>query len=180
MFTFIAVALTLVACEGSTRGGADALPGPVPRDASFSDGVPSAPEAPAFSLTLMDGTEVTGESLWKERPVVLFFFASWCGTCPDQQADITSLSASYGDTVTFLGVAGEDEEEAVADYLEEHQVAHAAGIDDDLDIWLSYAVREPPQVVVIARGGRVAKGWPGGTSRDTIDEALSELVDDRS
>jgi thiol-disulfide isomerase/thioredoxin len=126
----------------------------------------------------MDETKVTGAELWAERPLVLFFFASWCGVCPAQQADITALTESYGDSVTFLGVAGEDEPEAVAEYLDEHEVPHAVGIDDDLDLWLNYAVREPPQVVVIAKGGHVVSGWPGGTTREVIEETLSDLVVD--
>jgi cytochrome c biogenesis protein CcmG/thiol:disulfide interchange protein DsbE len=125
----------------------------------------------------MDGTQVSGADLWKERPLVLFFFASWCGECPTQQADITALAEDYGDTVTFLGIAGEDEPDAVAQYLDEHEVPYAVAIDDELDSWLKYAVREPPQVVIISKGGRVARGWPGGTTRALIYETLSELVD---
>jgi peroxiredoxin len=127
----------------------------------------------------MDGTRVTASTLWDERPVVLFFFASWCGICPEQQVDITALADSYGDTVTFLGVTGEDEPEAVAEYLDEHEVPYAVAMDDELDSWIKYAVREPPQVVIIAKGGHVVKGWPGGTSKTVIDETLTELVMDQ-
>jgi len=174
----LVVSMTIAACDEEPRGGADALPGPVPSRVSFSEGDPASPPAPEFSLTLMDGTHVTGSALWRERPVVLFFFASWCGVCPDQEADLKVLAERYDDSVVFLGIAGEDEHEAVIGYLEEHDVSHAAAIDSGLSVWRNYAVREPPHVVVIAKGGRVIRGWPGGTTRAIIDQTLSELVED--
>ncbi|MGH2685188.1 MAG: TlpA family protein disulfide reductase [Actinomycetota bacterium] len=164
-------------CGADPRGGADSLPGPVPTGVSFPEGDPASPPAPEFSLTLLDGTRVTGSELWRGRPVVLFFFASWCGVCAEQQADLTALTERYDDAVVFLGVAGEDEREAVTAYLDEHAVPHAAAIDPDLGVWRAYGVREPPHVVVIAKGGRVIRGWPGGTTRAVIQETLSELVD---
>lgn len=164
------------ACDDETRGGADALPGSVPPGVTFSAGESSAPPAPDFSLTLMDGTRVSGSELWGQRPVVLFFFAPWCEPCADQNADLMAIGERYGDAVVLLGVAGEDEAAAVTSYLEDNAVSHAAAIDADLDMWRNYAVREPPHVVIIAKGGRVIRGWPGGTTRALIEETLAELV----
>ena len=173
----VLIALILGACGGDTRGGADSLPGPVPTGVSFPEGDPASPAAPEFSLTLLDGTRVTGAELWGERPVVLYFFASWCGPCAEQQPDLTALAEEHGDTVVFLGVAGQDEPEAVGEYLDEHAVPYPAAIDPDLGVWRAYGVREPPHVVVIARGGRVIRGWPGGTTRALIEKTLSGLVE---
>ncbi len=162
--------------KGPPRGGAASLPGPVPAGVSFSQGDPSSPRAPDFSLTLMDGTPVTGAELWRDRPVVLFFFASWCGVCDEQQGDLTALAERYRDKAVFLGIAGEDEQGSVAVYLDEYRVPFPVAIDPDLGVWRDYAVREPPHVVVISQGGRVIRGWPGGTTRDLIDETLGGMI----
>lgn len=174
------LSLVLAACTGDPsggdpRGGAAALPGPVPSGVTFLE-PGDAPPAPEFSLTLMDGTSVTGSELWTDRPVLLFFFASWCGVCAEQQSTVTSIAERYGDAIAVVGIAGEDEADAVAEYLDEHQVPYPVGIDDDLDVWRLYAAEEPPVVVVVAKGGRVLRGWPGGTTRDVIDDAIAELV----
>ncbi|MDQ4005467.1 MAG: TlpA family protein disulfide reductase [Actinomycetota bacterium] len=177
---FLVIALTailLAGCGNDRRGGAESLPGPVPTGVSFPEGDPASPPAPEFSLSLMDGTRVTGSELWRDRPVVLFFFASWCGACAEQQGDLTAIAERYHDTVVLLGVAGEDEFEAVKDYLDEHAVPYPAAIDGDLEVWRAYGVREPPHVVVIAKGGRVIRGWPGGVTRVLLEETLSALVD---
>jgi hypothetical protein len=44
-------------------------------------------------------------------------------------------------------------------------------------VWLNYAAREPPVVVLIARGGKVLRGWPGGVARDVLARRLAELVE---
>ena len=174
------LSLVLAACTGDPsggdqRGGAAALPGPVPSGVTFLQ-AGDAPPAPEFSLTLMDGTQVTGSELWADRPVLLFFFASWCGVCAEQQSMVTSIAERYGDAIAVIGVGGEDEADAVAEYLDEHQVLYPVGIDEDLDVWRLYAAEEPPVLVVISKGGRVVRGWPGGTTRGVIDEALAEVV----
>ena len=166
-----------VACGTTSRGGADSLPGTVPPDANFPEPPSASPPAPQFSLTLIDGTRVTGSRLWEERPLVLVFFASWCGACARQQADLTEITERYGDAVAFLGVAGEDTPEDLHEYLDEHKVPYAAGIDGDLGIWRAYGVREPPHVVVISKGGRVNRGWQGEGMADLITETLAGLIE---
>ena len=125
----------------------------------------------------MDGTAVSGPELWRERPVVLFFFASWCGTCARQQAQMTELAMRYTDRAVFLGIAGEDEHASVASYLDAHRVPYPVTIDPDLGVWRNYAVREPPHVVVISKGGRVVRGWPGGARADLVADTLDELIE---
>ena len=186
LVSLVVVALVaFTACTGETsdepqtpsepRGGAGALPGPVPTGMKFSNGGPSAPPAPNFTLPLMDGTQVTGSELWHERPVVLFFFASWCGTCAEQQANISALAEDFGGAVAFLGVTGEDDPQDIADFLAEHDVDNAVALDPNLGTWRNYAVREPPHVVVIAKGGRVFRGWQRPIPRSLLSSTLEEL-----
>jgi hypothetical protein len=75
-----------------------------------------------------------------------------------------------------LGIAGEDEHASVASYLEKHRVPYPVTIDPDLGVWRIYAVREPPHVVVISKGGRVVRGWPGGAARELIEETLNGMI----
>lgn len=171
------LAALLTGCGGGeVRGGALSLPGPVPEGATFPEADSSLPPAPEVSLNLLDGTPFTGSEIWEERPVVLFFFASWCTACAGLQPGLVELAQRYQDRVVFVGIAGEDKEEALATYLEEHEVPYPVAIDERLTVWRSYGVREPPHPVVVSRGGRVVKGWPGGVSIETIEEILKDLM----
>ncbi|ASO19991.1 Soluble secreted antigen MPT53 precursor [Actinoalloteichus hoggarensis] len=153
-------------------GGGERLPGPVAQDVDYAEPV-SAPAAPDLALALLDGTRVSLAELWAERPVVLVFFSSWCATCADQQRTLSDLTAAHGDAVTFLGIAGRDESDAVMDFLVDHEVPYPVAMDADHTAARHYAAEEPPLIAVIDRGGGLLRGFPGGVA----DAATAEELD---
>ncbi|MGW5577266.1 TlpA family protein disulfide reductase [Micromonospora chokoriensis] len=157
-------------------GGAAALPGPVPADLALRPAPGTAPAAPAFTGALTDGTPFAVADVWAQRPVVLTFFTSWCTTCADSQAALGELARSYRDRVVFVGVAGADQADEVQEYLRAHRVEYPVVLDDQQTISRSYAVREPPAVVLVAKGGALLRGWPGGLDAPALDQRLRELV----
>ncbi|SDZ24806.1 cytochrome c biogenesis protein CcmG, thiol:disulfide interchange protein DsbE [Micromonospora pattaloongensis] len=180
----LVAALALGACSSPARepdarppaGGAQTLPGPPPADLALRPPPATAPAAPSFTATLTDGTGVAAATLWADRPVVLLFVSSWCTTCADRQRALADLARRYRDRVVFVGVAGEDEPAALDGYLREHGVEHPVVIDGSMTVWRSYAMREPPGVVLISRGGRLLRGWPGGVDAATLDAQLRALA----
>jgi len=173
-------ALAVAACGSdapSPRGGAASLPGPLPAGVEVAAEQADAVRAPAFRLTLLDGSQVDPADYWRDRPVVLSFFSSWCTLCAQQQTMLNGLATRYGDAVAAFGVAGVDTGEAVQAFLQEHDVPYAVGLDDpDGRTWNAYAVREPPVVAVIGLGGRLIRGWPGGVDAETLHAVLDGLV----
>jgi peroxiredoxin len=174
----VLAALAVSGCGGADRptdGGKDTLPGALPSGVTFA-AADGAAAAPPFALTLLDGTRVDSGGLWRERPLVLFFFASWCSRCADQQHKLQTLVERYRDVVTFVGLAGKDKPAAVRSWLETHDVTYPIGIDDDLAIWKPYAVRTPPAVILIGPGGKLLRGWTGGVETDVLDAELRQIV----
>ncbi|MCP3803548.1 TlpA family protein disulfide reductase [Allokutzneria sp. A3M-2-11 16] len=173
------LALVLVACSSEPpRGGKQALPGPVPAGVSYRDATGAA--APKLTLSLVDGTRVSTEDLWRDRPLVLVFFSSWCGQCGQTQAEFTALAEKHRDAVTFLGVAGRDSEADLRRYLDEHRVNYPVARDDEgQSAGRAFALREPPLVALVAKGGALVRGWPGGTNADALSSELSNLVQRR-
>lgn len=171
--------MLVAGCGGGAAydGGRDTLPGPVPKGVSYAPSESTA-LAPPFTLKLLDGTQLDVATLWKDRPAVLLFFASWCSKCATQQETLAKLGEQYGDKVAFVGVAGQDTAEKVRTWLSDHKVSYPVGIDPDLAIWRRYAVRTPPAVALVAPGGKLLRGWPGGVDAETLELALSELVRD--
>jgi len=176
----VALLLVLVAgCGGDALprdGGRATLPGPLPSGVRFAAPASTA-EAPPFSLELLDGTPVQASKLWRDRPVVVFFFASWCSRCATQQERLAPLVKRYRDVVTFVGVGGQDKPPAVKSWLDAHDVTYPVAIDGGLDMWRRYAVRQPPAVVLIAPGGKLLRGWTGGVSTDVLDTELERIVE---
>lgn len=172
----VVAVLALAGCSGSDDPAAVSfeLPGDVPSDVTFIDAPPTAPPAPSFELELLDGSTLDLAEQWEQRPVVLVFFESFCELCAQQQADITALSEEYRDAVLFVGVGSATSEDDAAEYLREHDIAYPIGLDPDGEVFRRYGVDEPPLVALIARGGQLVRGWPGGV--DDLGSQLTELV----
>ncbi|GIG88486.1 TlpA family protein disulfide reductase [Plantactinospora endophytica] len=184
----VAVALGTAGCTGDggdggdarpaapVAGGAEVLPGPVPSGLALRPAPTDSPAAPKVTGTLTDGSSLAVAELWGDRPVVLTFFTSWCNTCAERQDGFSELSRSYRDRVVFVGVAGEDEPDGLQEYLRQHRVEYPVLVDAGQQIARSYAVREPPAVILVAKGGSLLRGWPGGVDAATLDDALRKLV----
>jgi len=178
----LAVLLAAAGCAGGdsgeeSHGGASDLPGPLPEDVAFRDAPADAPTAPGFSAELVDGTPVTASDLWDDRPLVLVFTASWCNRCAGVHRQAAEVVAEH-EGVALLGVVPADDAEGAREYAEELDLGHPIAVGDE-DVWLSYAVREPPAVVLVAPPGKVLRGWPGGVDRQILVRSLDELFERR-
>ncbi|BCB77757.1 TlpA disulfide reductase family protein [Phytohabitans flavus] len=176
----LAVVIALGACSDpeppAPAGGATALPGPVPTGLALRPVPPDTPGAPVFTGALTDGTNLAVADLWAERPVVLLFFSSWCTTCAERQDALSELARGYRDRVVFVGVVTEDEPAELDAYLRTHKAEFPVVVDADGTISRSYAVREPGAVAVVAKGGALLRGWPGGLNASTLDQRIRELL----
>lgn len=181
----LAAALASAACSGGddtperarpVAGGAAALPGPAPAGLALRPAPSGAPGAPHVTGALTDGSRLAFADLWADRPVVLVFFSSWCTLCAQRQDALSELARIHRDRVVFVGVVTEDKPEDLQRYLREHRVEYPVVVDGDGMIWRSYAVREPPAVVLVAKGGALLRGWPGGVDAAALDGKLRELV----
>lgn len=161
--------------DGDTAGGADDLPGPVPTDVDFPDTPPAGVDAHDFTAKLTDGTAVRASDLWKDRPVVLVFTASWCKTCANVHRSVAKVVDRHEGAV-LLGLVPADDAGPARDYAEDLDLGDPLAAAGD-KVWLDFAAREPPTVVLVAPGGKVVRGWPGGVNDAALDRALDDLTD---
>ena len=166
--------VALAACGGDDEvaGGAGDLPPPLPADVSFSEPDGGLP-APDFTTELLDGTEVTASELWRDRPVVLVFTASFCERCRTVHREAARVVDEHPGAA-LLGVVGEDDVDGGRDYADELRLGHAVAVAPE-QVWLNYAAREAPVVVLVGPGGKVLRGWPGEFPSARLDRQLDAL-----
>ena len=171
----LATLLVLAGCggDGEVAGGAADLPGPAPAGVEYAEPPASALPAPDFAAELVDGTRIRGSELWADRPWLFVFTASYCERCRDVHGAAAEAVDERDGAVGLLGMAGGDDAGA-AEYADELDLGHPLAVAAER-VWLSYAAREPGLVVLVAKGGKVVRGWPGGAARAQLDDALAAL-----
>jgi thiol-disulfide isomerase/thioredoxin len=133
----------------------------------------SGAAAPEIRAALVGGGTFDLSSL-RGRPVVVDFYASWCGPCQAQQADLDAAARRYSGRAVFVGVDMREGEAAARSYLTAHSVPYGSVVDGDGSIAGSYDVPAPPTTVVVDSQGHVAHTFIGGGVTAT---ALAAVID---
>ena len=172
----VAVAAAVVAVVALAGGGGKGL---APEAATgqvelVGSGVAVVPEAerpplPAFSGRTLDGKELDLASL-RGRPLVLNFWASWCGPCRAEQEGLELASKDLaGKDVRMVGVNIRDDQGAAASYLQEFGVGYPSLFDRPALLSARLGAlgpQAPPYPLVVDAKGRVAArvfgALPGG------------------
>ncbi len=118
---------------------------------SLRGGVKVVGPAPDFTATALDGRSVKLSEL-RGKPVVLYFFASWCPVCKVASPLVDRFAAGHPD-VTVLGIAAEDAEDARA-YAKDHPRTFAI-LPETRAIDAAWQVRALPTTVVVDAQGQV-------------------------
>jgi thiol-disulfide isomerase/thioredoxin len=186
----VAVAAAVVAVVALAGGGGKGL---APEAATgrvelVGSGVAVVPEAerpplPAFSGRTLDGKELDLASL-RGRPLVLNFWASWCGPCRAEQQGLELASRTLaGRDVRMVGVNIRDDRGAAASYLEEFGVGYPSLFDRAALLSARLGAlgpQAPPYTLVVDARGRVAArvfgALPGGDPRRQA-ALLTDLVE---
>ncbi|CAM3429065.1 TlpA family protein disulfide reductase [Deinococcus saxicola] len=132
--------------------------------------------APAFTLTSLDGVPISLESL-KGRPVVLNFWASWCGPCREEAPLFRELGAQQtAGGAAILGILfQETKEQNARDFIKEFALAYPNLRDPGINTGVDYGVSGIPETVFIDRAGVVQFMDRGGLTRERLNAGLEKI-----
>lgn len=110
--------------------------------------------APPFAATALDGATVD-LAAYRGRPVVVNFWASWCGPCRDEFPLLAERLAELGprDGLAIIGVLYKDDAASAQRFLDEFGKSWPTVPDPDGSIAAAYRVVAPPQTYFIDAGG---------------------------
>jgi thiol-disulfide isomerase/thioredoxin len=168
----VAAAMLLGAGDESSANGDGSDPGPYR--------LTPAGELPAsaadVTLSPLDGgpDRKLGELLGT-KPVVVNFYASWCGPCITEMPAFEQVHREVGDKVTIIGIAYQDSDEDARATVERTGVTYPTFGDSGQDPVTYFGGINMPTSVFIDAGGSVVDV----RSRALDADGLRSVLEDR-
>ena len=133
-------------------------------------------KAPSFVAPKVGGQLVSLEN-YKNKLLVLNFWASWCPPCRDETPGMERIWRKYEDQgVVILGINVQDGEKEAERYISEFGVTFSNALDLDGSITVDYGVTGLPVTFFIDNDSVVTGRWVGSISEDRLDNWVSNLI----
>jgi cytochrome c biogenesis protein CcmG, thiol:disulfide interchange protein DsbE len=168
------LALVFVAAVGMV-GGLWALTAMRPSDE------PGAVVELAGPMPELAGEGVTGAPVGPEdyrgRPLVVNFWATWCGPCRREQPALQRLAEEYDGRVAFVGVNHTDDRAAAREYLRQYGVTYPSLFDPAGEVAFDFEIPYLPATVLVDETGvlryRLLGAQPESSFRRHIERVLT-------
>ena len=130
-------------------------------------GLPVGAKAPGAKVQTLDGKTVDLASYIGKGPVVLEFWALWCGNCKELEPQLKELTAKYAGKVTFVSVAVSVNEspDRVKRYAEKYGLNQQLVFDTDGAATDAYSAPATSYVVVVDKSGKIVYTGLGGDQK---------------
>ena len=148
---------------------------PVEADAEALSSQPAVGRiAPDFKLTTVDGETVQLSAL-RGKPVVLNFWATWCGPCQREMPSLQMASQRFEGQVEFLGIDQGEPLEVVSEYLDTYRISFTVPLDTDQAVGDRYQVRGMPTTFFVDADGVIQHLWVGEMNAIILAEGIAKI-----
>ena len=132
--------------------------------------------APDFQLDSLDGQPVS-LSDFRGNPVLLNFWASWCGPCKSEMPYIQRIHEEWsGKGLVILAVDIGESSATVSEFVEKYALSFMVLLDIDQEVALKYNVRNIPTTFFIDKSGKIQDMKIGAFSSEAEIERRLEKI----
>ena len=134
--------------------------------------------APDFSLLDLDGNAVHLADL-RGKPVIVNFWASWCGPCVDEFPLLQAVAAEHADDgLVVLGIVYQDRSEAARAFMQQNGGTWQALMDPDERVARAYKIFGPPETYFVGRDGTIVARHIGQLTAASLDAKVAAIMDE--
>ncbi|MBR3901560.1 MAG: TlpA family protein disulfide reductase [Ruminococcus sp.] len=134
--------------------------------------------APDFTVYDIDGNPVH-LSDFKGKPVVLNFWASWCGPCKMEMPDFNEKYLELGEDINFIMVNSTDGSretvEIASEFIKSTGYSFPVYYDNDSDASMKYGVYSLPTTFFIDADGNFVTYATGAISGDILQKGINMI-----
>ena len=155
---------------------------PAAPDTGSDDTVKNEDEdlAEDFTVHDLDGNEVSLSDM-RGRPVIVNFFATWCGPCMSEMPHLEKVYDEMKDRIVFMAVdltdGVEETKKDVEKFLGENGYDIPVYLDDMLDTAVKYRVTSIPTTLFIGSGGELKGSATGAMSEELFRNYIKRYLD---
>ncbi len=133
--------------------------------------------APAFTLAQFDGGTFDFARENGDRPVFVYFWASWCVPCQAEAPVIEALWHEYRDRgYVFLGINMWDQPDDARKFVSQYRLTFPVVADEARAVYVEYGVQGLPTAFFVAPGGQVRSQYSGPLDERTLRGLLDEIA----
>ena len=139
-------------------------------------GLPLGSKPRGTIVHTLDGKAVDLSKYIGKTPVLIEFWATWCGNCRELMPALTAAEKRFGRRVKFvvLAVAINQSPERVRKYMAAHPQKHETLYDTEGKAAAEFDAPATSYVVILDRSGRVVYTGLGG--KQDLEKALAKAL----
>ena len=170
-----------LAVQGASAAGQTEQDADTPQEEDKGEEEGQEPEkvlAPDFTVYDLDGNAVQ-LSDYIGKPIVLNFWASWCGPCQMEMPDFHEKYLQLGEKVNFLMInmtTGRETQESAIAFIEKNDYSFPIFYDTQSDAAMTYGAYSLPTTYFIDAEGYAIAQATGAIDAETLQRGIDMIL----
>jgi len=132
--------------------------------------------APPFALKAVGTGETIDLDTLRGKPVVINFWATWCGPCYEEHPTLVANARNLQPEVQFIGIVFNDTDDKIMRFLAERGSAYPTLLDTNGKTAIAYGVGGVPETFFLNPKGTIVAKFEGPLTTEALQAELAKAM----